>query len=425
MKTLVKQESSNGRIEELIDTSKSFEAVETHRSVNGHQREPLVIHLNSITTWGDLRLFGRILQMVLQGHVIGQDQMVEAAVAAALAGIKPVFIGQSGIGKTHVAKTLMKILGLKGHIFPLNLEVTGDDINGYPQLNWETHEKVYSPSPFLDNNEILVLDELSRTTDKAQDALFEVMERNLVTVDRVVRKVSEALTTIATMNPAEEPGTRRIVDGLADRFHYALHVSMPAEKDMEKISFYDCDPPEVPSISKTGILRFENSSSGRLIEVRFGEDCKTLIMQSRAVFKNAHAWMKEFEPDVVRHANFIRGSFRDEKQWANPPAARRNNALTKMATIFAILRKGDLPKPGDAWIVAPGCLGMLRPKDYATTDMRIRMIKKRLRERFAQILEDPQLNPPTSHTNSMAISSVINAPQVAIKQKRRYFFRRR
>ena len=164
--------------------------------------------------------YGGLLQSELRRHVIGQDPMVFAAVAAALTGINLCLVGKPEIGKTFTAETLMKVLGLKGGLLPL----------GNMVLDLETHKKVYSPSPFLGDdldNKQIILDELNRSSDKAQTALLDIIDKKRVIVDKVQYDLSDIYTIVMTMNPPECSGTRPLFSALASRIDYTLMVRNP------------------------------------------------------------------------------------------------------------------------------------------------------------------------------------------------------
>ena len=406
MRTLTRQtptrQTRNRQIRSSFTALRSAKLARSQRNPveqNGHLIEqPFIVEINQIKTWGDMRAFGDCLRVALEGHIVGQAEMIQTSIAALLTGIKPIFIGGSGIGKTFTARKLVEILGFQGELFSLDKEVTCRDITGYPKLDPIKRDMYYVPSPFLGidtmdvgqkgQNEIVVLDELNRTSVGSQTAFFNIISNNEVYVVSLgTYLLNGIVTVIATMNPPEYAGTNPISTALADRFDYALHVPSLSDEDLDRMTFHTCNPPEVPNILQTGVLKLQNKENEMPIEVRFMEDPRVLVKQSRELFQNTIRKLPVLAPEALRTVGYILKGFRGKEQkriWKDPGSGRMEMSMKMMATINAILKRGNKPNGNDVFLVAPGCFGLLETKDYTTTDERMKLIRDRLLERYNQ-----------------------------------------
>lgn len=297
------------------------------------------------------------LRTALEQHVFGQRKMIAAVVAAVLSGINLCLVGKSGIGKTHAAETLLKILNFKGQTLPLNPDVTCADITGYMALDLETRKKVYWPSPFLQGNQMIVLDELNRASDKAQVSLLDILNGKRVIVEGVKYPISDIFTTIMTMNPPEDPGTRPIHNALADRIDFVLPVFSPSREAMGSAITYSC--------SSRGVTNYIDNS-------------EEMIRQARLGFKSLLNLDADLQSPVAMTAVKIVNGFQGD-DWETPASVRTGAAMVKSATIFAAL-KGKTATAEDVWTYAPRCLGMLKHRDYMSTEERLRLIQAHVNE---------------------------------------------
>ncbi len=327
---------------------------------------------------------GDLLRTALSKHVFGQDKMITAIVAAVLADIKLCLMGKSGVGKTHAAETIQEITGLQGQILTLNPDVTCADITGFMKLDYETHKMVYYPSPFLRGNHMIILDELNRLSDKGQNALLEIINSNRVVVDGAEHKLSDIFTAIMTMNPPGDPGTRPIINAFADRIDYTLHVKSPKRETVDAILAYHFSATSrAPRNQSPSDVKFEELLSTGSMEDEIREARE--IMQ---YLRNNHVPKEVCDTAALIQQGF-QGSWRPAVQadwipetveWVIPATFRTAKSMVDMAMITSIIERGELPDHRHVWSVAPGCLGMLEPVGWMTTEQRLELIKMRLRE---------------------------------------------
>lgn len=157
----------------------------------------------------------------------GKDRQLQQVVAAFLAGGHVLLEDLPGLGKTTLAKTLAGLIG--GDIHFRRIQCTPDllpyDITGVDVFNPETHAFSFQPGPVFTN--ILLTDEINRTTPKVQSALLEVMAENQVTVGMATHRVDELFFVIATQNPIDLHGTYQLPAAQRDRFMVQLQLGFP------------------------------------------------------------------------------------------------------------------------------------------------------------------------------------------------------
>ena len=322
---------------------------------------------------------GQEYKNLLSQYVIGQDDMVLAVVAALLGDVKVCLVGKSGVGKTYAAETLMKMLGIKSQLVPLNPDVTCSDITGWMSFDHETSRKVYWPSPFVNGTHMVVLDELNRSSDKVQASLLDILNGNRVIVDQTQYDVSDILTTIMTMNPPEDPGTRPIIDALADRIDFTLMVQTPKPASMRQIIAHNLTDTPVKKIFDAQSAQVRDPETGQLVDI--GEiDSERVVRDIRKVTKHLMRRLSSTIPEIA--SEIVNGFQSDE--WATPATVRTGISIVKMATIVAAVEHGSFPKASHVWQVAPGCLGMLKTTDWTTTSERTYRIWQRVQEIKAQ-----------------------------------------
>ncbi|MDR0504149.1 MAG: AAA family ATPase [Treponema sp.] len=160
----------------------------------------------------------------------GKKEFLEMLMAAVLAGGHVLIDDNPGLGKTTVAKTLAKLIdgGRKSLEFK-RIQFTPDllpyDITGVDVFDPNTRKFRFMPGPVLAN--IVLADEINRTTPKVQSALLEVMAERQVTIGQNTHKPPEPFFVIATQNPAESEGTFPLPAAQLDRFMMRLSLGYP------------------------------------------------------------------------------------------------------------------------------------------------------------------------------------------------------
>lgn len=161
--------------------------------------------------------------------IIGKDDCIVKAVAAILAGGHILLNDIPGVGKTTLAMALSKSMSLHQNRVQFTPDVLPSDLTGFSMYQKETGQFVYQPGSVMCN--LLLADEINRTSPKTQSALLEVMEEKMVTVDGESRKVPKPFIVIATQNPFGSAGTWMLPEAQLDRFMICLQLGYPDIED--------------------------------------------------------------------------------------------------------------------------------------------------------------------------------------------------
>ena len=230
----------------------------------------------------------------------GKRDFLELLCAGLLAGGHVLLDDRPGLGKTTTAKTIAALIGgdgmRPGGLVFKRIQFTPDllpyDITGVDVFDAETRSFRFVPGPVLSN--IVLADEINRTTPKVQSALLEVMAEGQVTIGSTSHKTGEPFFVIATQNPIESEGTFPLPAAQLDRFMLRLSLGYP-DRDAE-IALLSDTPSETalrelrPVISTADFL----AASG----------------EARGVF--CHDALKEVIADIVRetrtHKSFLLGA---------------------------------------------------------------------------------------------------------------------
>lgn len=158
--------------------------------------------------------------------IVGKDDCIEKVMAAILARGNVLLEDVPGVGKTEMAIAFSRSMGLKSNRIQFTPDVMPADITGFSMYRKETGEFVYYPGAVMCN--LLLADEINRTSPKTQSALLEVMEEGSVTVDGVTRQVPKPFIVLATQNPVGSYGTQRLPEAQMDRFLICISMGYPS-----------------------------------------------------------------------------------------------------------------------------------------------------------------------------------------------------
>ncbi|MEW6564407.1 MAG: MoxR family ATPase [Spirochaetota bacterium] len=192
----------------------------------------------------------RVASALLQGAaqvIKGKEEFLEYLITVLLSGGHVLLEDLPGLGKTTVAKTLSHLIS-DGEGKPLpfkRIQFTPDllpyDITGVDIFDPDLHSFRFVPGPIFAN--LILADEINRTTPKVQSALLEVMAEQQVTVGSVTRPVPSPFMVIATQNPVESEGTFPLPAAQLDRFMMRLSLGYP-HRDAE-LQILDTNPSEL------------------------------------------------------------------------------------------------------------------------------------------------------------------------------------
>ena len=157
--------------------------------------------------------------------VVGKRETIEHLLVALLCGGHVLLEDVPGVGKTLLAKTAARTLGCSFGRIQCTPDVLPSDITGVSVYRRSTETFEFRPGPIMAN--IVLADELNRTTPKTQSALLEAMEERHVTVDGETHALPEPFMVIATQNPNGFEGAYPLPEAQLDRFLLKLRLGYP------------------------------------------------------------------------------------------------------------------------------------------------------------------------------------------------------
>ena len=157
--------------------------------------------------------------------IVGKRENVEKILMAVLAGGHVLMEDVPGVGKTTTAMTFAKVLGLQTRRVQFTSDTVPSDIIGYSVYDKDSGSFVYKPGAVMTN--LLLADEINRTSSKTQSALLECMEELHVTVDGETHELPKPFVVLATQNPVGSAGTTLLPSSQLDRFMVKLSMGYP------------------------------------------------------------------------------------------------------------------------------------------------------------------------------------------------------
>jgi MoxR-like ATPase len=169
------------------------------------------------------------LRPALNRALRGKTEVVEFALAGLLARGHLLLEDKPGLGKTTLAKALARAVGGRFARVQCTPDLLPGDITGFSVFNQKTREFEFVPGPVF--ADVLLADEINRTTPRTQSALLEAMAERQATVDNVRHPLSDTFFVIATQNPVEHHGTYPLPEAQLDRFAMKLSIGYPERGD--------------------------------------------------------------------------------------------------------------------------------------------------------------------------------------------------
>ncbi len=169
----------------------------------------------------------------LEKAVVGRRRTLELVLIGILAGGHVLLEDLPGLGKTLIARSFARVLGLDFARIQFTPDLLPSDVIGAPLYDQRNGEMVFRPGPVF--TQLLLADEINRTPPKTQAALLEAMGEGQVSVDGQTRRLPAPFVVLATDNPIEYEGTYELPEAQLDRFLMRLrlgYLSAADETDM-------------------------------------------------------------------------------------------------------------------------------------------------------------------------------------------------
>ena len=258
-------------------------------------------------------------------HFIGHEDVTENVVICLLAGGHVLLEDVPGVGKTTLAKTLAKAVNLSFGRIQFTPDTLPSDVIGVEILNTKKGDFEYREGVIM--HQLLLADEINRTSPKTQTSLLEAMAEGYVTIDKERKKLPEPFMVIATQNPIEFLGTYPLPEAQMDRFMMRLSIGYPkAEGEIEMTK------------------KFLDGEINETVESVL--DATNLIELKKEVEKVS------IVDDVIKYANDIIAMTRSEKSFVMGASPRAMLHLVRAAQAKAFIAERDFVTPDDIKAVA-------------------------------------------------------------------------
>ena len=174
-----------------------------------------------------------LLQEQLGKIIKGKKQITDKMLMAVLAKGHILLEDVPGVGKTTTALALSRLMGMDFNRIQFTPDVVPSDVTGFTMYDKASGQFLYRPGAVMCN--MLLADEINRTSSKTQSALLEVMEEGRVTVDQEAHPVPQPFVVIATENPVGSLGTQLLPESQLDRFMVSLSMGYPDHDSLAEL----------------------------------------------------------------------------------------------------------------------------------------------------------------------------------------------
>jgi MoxR-like ATPase len=223
------------------------------------------------------------LQSAIETVIKGKPESVRLAIVTLIAGGHLLVEDVPGVGKTTLAHALARALDCSFQRVQFTSDLLPSDVIGLSIYNQHTGVFEWKPGPVFAN--VVLADEINRTTPKTQSALLEAMAERQVTVEGITHPLPQLFMVLATQNPIEHHGTYPLPESQLDRFMLRLRIGYPetgAEMQMLRDREYR-DPLESlrPVMSEVEVLELQQSVSAVSVDDALVEYLMRIVTATR------------------------------------------------------------------------------------------------------------------------------------------------
>ncbi|MCD6358557.1 MAG: MoxR family ATPase [Dehalococcoidia bacterium] len=260
----------------------------------------------------------RKLKNALSSVIVGKDEVKEMLVLALIAGGHVLIEGMPGTAKTKLAKTFAGIISGEFKRIQFTPDMMPADVTGF-YLYSPNGDSRFTPGPIFAN--VVLADELNRTTPRTQAALIEAMQEHQVTIERETLPLSLPFMVVATQVAYGGEGTYPLTDVQLDRFLLKATSRYPSKAEEEQIlnNIDSIDDPHITAITS-------------LKEIRELQEMVKRVQVS---------------PSIVEYITSLIGSLRGFPGIQSGPSSRGAIALYKCSRVRAMLEGRDFVIPDD------------------------------------------------------------------------------
>ncbi|MFB1083382.1 AAA family ATPase [Jeotgalibacillus sp. JSM ZJ347] len=262
--------------------------------------------------------------------MIGKRTVAELSLVSLLAEGHVLLEDVPGVGKTMMVRALAKSVGAKFTRIQFTPDLLPSDVIGVSIYNPKEMTFQFRPGPIMGN--IVLADEINRTSPKTQSSLLESMEEGSVTVDGFTHKLSKPFFVMATQNPIEYEGTYPLPEAQLDRFLLKMQMGYPdAKEEMEVLNRIQFAPP-IDDLQPVITLEELQQLQDEVKKVIVDEKIKEYIVELAGKTRD--------------HANVYLGV-----------SPRGSIALMKASQAYAMLHGRDYVLPDDVQFLVPFVFG--------------------------------------------------------------------
>ena len=265
------------------------------------------------------------LKRQISEYFVGKSDVTDKLLICLLAGGHVLLEDVPGVGKTTLAKTLASSVDMSFGRIQFTPDTLPGDVVGSSVFNMKTSEFEYREGAI--QRQIILADEINRTSPKTQSALLEAMAEGSVTVDGTVYKLPEPFMVIATQNPVEFIGTFPLPEASLDRFMMRLSLGYPEQEEE---------------------LRMVRN----FLEGKKTDDIKSICTAEDIMNLRREVEKVQIKDNVIEYARNIIDMTRKEPSFVLGASSRAFLYLIRAAQADAFLQGRDYVKPDDVKDVA-------------------------------------------------------------------------